>query len=100
MATVRMSGNARVRLRWDDDASVYRASVSVEGRQLVTYSIGAPAVLERAVDSPEAFDATARAALTFALAEKLDVDPDFESIRDSGTGAITDRIKITRRRYV
>jgi hypothetical protein len=72
MAT-RYSGEAVVRVTWVDTTKTscphgghYRATVSVRGRNLWSGTICAPQHLTMGVDSPEAYDDTARAALAFA----------------------------------
>lgn len=61
----RYSGEVRVRIVYVDAEAGYDARVSWPGgRERV--KVGTPAVLTRAVDSPEAYDAAARAAIAFA----------------------------------
>ena len=80
MATLRYSGELRIRITYIDwkqsdvfaDGTPrnrngqYRCYLNVADGQGKTIYVGAPAHLSHAVDSPEAFDDTARAALAFA----------------------------------
>ena len=65
MAT-RYCGSTTIRVIWDDASSVYRCRVTCDGQLLYSVSVGAPAHLTLAVDSPEAYDNAARAACSFA----------------------------------
>lgn len=61
----RSSGCVNVSIVWVDRTSQYRAVVSSpEGREVVL--VGAPRVMARGVDHPDAYDAAARAAISFA----------------------------------
>jgi hypothetical protein len=79
----RYSGNAHIDVQWHDDVKTaiqhhfshggyYQATISVDRRNVWSGKIGAPAFLARAVDSPEAYDDTASAALSFALDEGVE----------------------------
>jgi hypothetical protein len=89
----RRSGNAVVRLRYDDIGN-YETRVAVEGRNVWTGTLHPPMAgfgPGIAYDSPEAYDQTARAALAFAIDEKTDdVQPDYETVEKC------DRIAIQR----
>lgn len=83
MAANRYSGDLRIRVAYIDakpgdvysDGTLrdrngkYRCHIRPIGNRFVhtTVYVGAPAVLSHAVDSPEAFDSAAHAALSFAL---------------------------------
>lgn len=81
MSTMRYSGNVRIRITYRDAGraglnGTYRCFIvchepreilgAVRRRKYQTVFVGAPAILTHAVDSPQAFDDTARAALAFA----------------------------------
>lgn len=76
MTARRWSGELRIRVRYDDRGvsdrflnGRYHCSVSrpaTKGAEVYRVIVGAPAFLTHAVDSPEAFDAAAHAALSFA----------------------------------
>lgn len=70
---LRYSGSLTVRVVWND-RGYYNASVSRKGRNLWSGTVGAPRSSRVAVDSPEAYDATASAALSFAAHDGADVD--------------------------
>lgn len=70
----RYSGKLKIRLAWDDREDRYSCKISGPDRTSsrdgfntsVEYvTVGAPAVLTKAVDSPEAYDDAARAAIAF-----------------------------------
>ena len=70
MAT-RYSGELTVRITYRDEAEDYRCVISargegVRGRFLLGVYVGVPRLLEHAVDSSEAYDRVAHAALSFA----------------------------------
>jgi hypothetical protein len=67
MAT-RYCGALRISVTWSDAAGEYKATVHTsDGRW--QGGVRAPAVLQAAVDSPEAYDGAAHAAVTFAVEE-------------------------------
>ena len=72
MAT-RYSGSVKVTLLWKDRETQYRCVVKVPGERAKVIWVGAPAHLTVGVDSPKAYDSTARAALSFADDEGLEV---------------------------
>lgn len=72
MATKRYSGNITVTITYVDAKDKYKATVSA-GEQRGTVYVGPPRHLTRSVDSPEAFDDAARAAISFAGDEGLDI---------------------------
>jgi hypothetical protein len=74
MSTKRYSGNVVVTIDWIDSRSQYRASVSAGGSRGKTIHVGAPRAMQHAVDSPQALDDAARAAISFAADEGVDVD--------------------------
>lgn len=65
MAT-RYCGLLTLRLSYRDASNDYRVCIATNGYHLATVYVGTPAYLTHAVDSPEAYDETARAALAFA----------------------------------
>jgi len=73
----RYSGDVTVTMIYRDRTNDYACRVaSASGR--ATVLVGAPAFLEHAVDSREAFDGTARAAIAFAEHDGLDVQPEYD----------------------
>lgn len=77
---VRFSGSCTVRVRILDcgglsSPALYRATVSVGGRNVYSCNVGAAPAYRGPVDAPEEFDSVARAALAFA---------DHDSALDSG----------------
>ena len=76
MSTYRYSGNARVRVTYDERRDEYRCFVAV-GRRHKRVRVGSPAHLVQAVDCPAAFDSAACAALAFAAHDGFDVEPDY-----------------------
>jgi len=66
MAAIRYSGRATLRLTYRDATSDYRVSINSDGLPSEVVIVGEPATLTHAVDSPEAFDDAARAAISFA----------------------------------
>ena len=70
MAKVRrFSGNVKIELSYNDRTNQYRARLCptrVRAARCETVYVKPPARLERAVDSPRAFDQAARAALSFS----------------------------------
>jgi len=79
---LRYSGSLTIRVVWNDRGH-YDASISRKGRNLWSGTIGEPRHLRVAVDSPEAYDDTAHAALSFADSEGADV---FRSADHTGSG--------------
>jgi hypothetical protein len=76
MAT-RYSGDLIIRMRWRSSGSSpngeYRAGIfDKKGLRLWSGTVGAPRFMRRAVDSPQAFNDTARSALSFAANEEDD----------------------------
>lgn len=83
----RTSGNMTVRVEWVAVGAFqyYRARVSADGRHLATHKISEPVCgmtddsgKRIAVDHPEAYDATARAAIAFTLAQGKEGHPDYD----------------------
>jgi hypothetical protein len=64
--TRRYSGEVTVYITWLDATEQYGAKVKPPGEPSVYIAVGAPRLLEHAVDSPPAYDAAAKAALAFA----------------------------------
>jgi len=81
MSAIRYSGDARVRVTYVEPQAgeigngSYRCFVRTSGGEKYSCIVGAPAFLDHAVDSPEAFDGAARAALAFAEHEGVSVYP-------------------------
>ena len=66
----RSSGHVNIDIKYIDSRDQYRAVVSIcRGRREVVY-VGPPKALKIPVDSPKAYDAAARAAISFA--DKID----------------------------
>lgn len=74
----RYSGDVSMRLSYRDAHDDYKVTLSSGGRRKVVYT----------VDSPKAYDDTARAAIAFAEDEGFDMQPDYT---DSG-------VRVTRSR--
>ena len=72
MAT-RYCGLLTLRLSYRDASNDYRVCIATNGYHLATVYVDSPAYLIHAVDSPEAFDAAARAALAFAADDGTDL---------------------------
>ena len=66
MSAIRYSGSIRIRVTYRDNHSDYRCFLSATTGEKHTVYVGEPAILTRAVDSPESYDDAARAALAFA----------------------------------
>lgn len=96
MAT-RYCGSARVSLKFVDATNQYRAVVSNRGERKTVY-VGVPPASRLAVDSPEAFDQAAHAALSFAADEGL--DPNGCELHPSGSGWLVRRAKTGARSVV
>jgi hypothetical protein len=69
---LRYSGTLTIRVTYND-RGYYNASISRKGRNLWSGTVGEPRHLSHSVDSPEAYDETAHAALSFADNEGADV---------------------------
>lgn len=65
MAT-RYSGSLTVRISWVDRHDLYDASVSWKGGGPIKVMVGHPPASRLSVDSPEAYDSAAKAAIAFA----------------------------------
>lgn len=65
MAT-RYSGDVVVRIHWNDRTSQYDATVSAPGERPVRIHVGHSPASRLGVDSPEAYDSAAHAAISFA----------------------------------
>ena len=69
----RRCGDVTVRCHFDDRSERYVCRLSVDGRGRGTQYVGVPSERNIAVDAPGEFDAAARAAISFALADhKID----------------------------
>lgn len=84
MSTTRYSGDLTITLTYRERSSDYRATISYKGVRHVVY-VGEPRYLQHAVDSPEAFDETAHAAISFASEEDNEIGERAASNRD-GSG--------------
>lgn len=88
MSTYRYSGRLRIRVTYVDPKAgdmhngQYRCTVAVPGLKHYRVWVGAPAYLEHAVDSPEAFDGAAHAAISFADADDSSVGESASSTRE------------------
>lgn len=92
MSTYRYCGELRIRVTLLDPdwtppvyrtTYEYRCAISAPGTDRCTIYVKAPAHLTAAVDSPEAFDNTARTALAFAADEGHDIG-DHADFSDTG----------------
>jgi hypothetical protein len=80
MSTLRYSGEIRIRVTYREDTAssprfgngTYRCFLRGPGGMTTTVIVNAPQYLTRAVDSPEAFDDAARAALSFTADDAHD----------------------------
>lgn len=87
MSTTRKTGNATLRLTYRDrgyrgDYSAVNGSYDVNvsaGRRRKKIIVNAPASMSTAVDSKKAYDEAARAAVSFALDEGMDLDPIYDN---------------------
>jgi hypothetical protein len=70
---VRYSGDVKITLSFDDARNQYNVSLAAPGKMTARVHVRPPGVLTRAVDSPEEFDETARAALSLFSDEYPDV---------------------------
>lgn len=89
MPTSRYSGGLTIRLKYVDAANRYEAVVSAKGsgeRPFKT-SIGVPPASTLAVDSPEAFDHAAHAAISFAPSALSE----YAAMNESGSGYLVKR---------
>lgn len=78
MAT-RYSGTVRIGIVYDDRSDQYRVTFSREGKSLGGVWVKPPAARVHAVDSPLAYDATARAGCSFMADDQPDVGQLFDS---------------------
>lgn len=60
----------------------YRCAISVGNRRLGVQYVGFPGVLDKAVDSPKAYDEAASAAISFAMDEEERGEKDWGGIGD------------------
>lgn len=75
---VRYSGPFTIRVNFRDRSDDYGVTISRGKRRVWSGSVGTPRHLTSSVDSPAAYDAAARAALSFADSDGRDVgDADF-----------------------
>ena len=77
VAATRFSGDIKIGIVYSESEAQYACQLSMPGVPSVFEVVGEPAILEHAVDSPEAFDSVAHAALSFSAADDLymgDVD--------------------------
>lgn len=87
---VRYSGNVTITLTYNDKTSQYDCSVKAPKEKAVKVHVRPPPSSRLAVDSPEAYDGTARAAYSFADDEHGEIgNPEY----GSGTGIIIHRKK-------
>lgn len=82
MAT-RYCGNTKITCTYRDRTGDYRCTLSVGGKSRGVQIVGSPRHLTKAVDSPEAYDETVRAAIAFAVDDKQIDDSDIDHT-DSG----------------
>jgi hypothetical protein len=81
----RYCGNAVIRCSYNDRQGQYECKIAVGGKHRDTQYVGAPASSRLAVDSREAFDRAAHAAVSFAEYDGCLNDADLESNAD-GSG--------------
>ena len=65
----RYSGDVVVSVTWSDSRDAYKATVSAHGEKWSGW-VGAPRAMRIAVDSPQAYDDAAHAAISFACDEE------------------------------
>lgn len=73
----RLSGDTRVTLAWNDHTQQWRCDVSCRDGRKTIYVGRAPAD-RNGVDSREAYDSAARAAVAFAVDKGLECQPDYD----------------------
>jgi hypothetical protein len=83
MTAKRYCGGLTLRLTYRDRENDYRCFIAAPGAWTTIY-VGSPAVLRHAVDSPEAFDDAAHAALSFAADEGREFVERLAAYTDSG----------------
>lgn len=66
----RFSGDIEISVVYNERERQYACRLAVPGESSVFQVVGEPAILEVAVDAPEAFDSAAHAALSFADDER------------------------------
>lgn len=81
----RYCGEVTIELYWDDKKERYRSVVRCVKASTVIW-VGRPAAAHGAVDAPRAYDAAARAALSFAMEEEGDRG---EALADAAAPGIT-----------
>ena len=81
----RYSGDLNINIVWDDARSRYIGKINVAGARNLRPALiqASPPATWKAVDSPESFDAAARAALAFAADLNWPVD-DYAEFNDKG----------------
>jgi hypothetical protein len=101
MSTLRYCGEIRIRITYLERGphrnGSYRCYLTAPGGAKVTIIVGAPAYLSHGVDSSEAFDETAHAAISFADNEP-ESDADWSSaaaVKADGTGWLIGRSEAT-----
>lgn len=99
MTAVRFSGTCSIRIAICEDPSrqvpgsgaTYRCVVTdATSRDRAVVVVGSPPVLTQAIDSPEAFDAVAHAAISFVLEESRTTGQTFTPEHD-GSGFLIER---------
>jgi hypothetical protein len=86
MTALRYSGDASVRVTYldtpdglpDNRNGGYRCFVRTDSGERFSCVVGAPQVLQHAVDAPEAFDDAAKAALAFAEHEGISLQCEYD----------------------
>lgn len=93
MAAIRYCGSVTIRMTYRDATCDYACSVSYVDQKRVTVrvTVGEPAVITRAVDSSEAFDVVAHAAVSFADAEDRMIGQYAETKESIGSGWLITR---------
>jgi hypothetical protein len=79
----RYSGDIKISIVYSDEEQEYACRLEADGERTEYTTVGEPKILEHAVDSPEALDTAAHAALSFALDDQRDI-MDKAASTDSG----------------
>lgn len=75
---IRYCGHVKINCTYRDRQCDYRCALSIRGKQVGTQYVGEPRVLDHAVDSPQAYDSAAHAAIVFAIDDKQIFENDLD----------------------